>query len=240
MTEVGPVEAKNVFITGGTGYVGRRLAEALVARGHRVRVLARVASVSRVAPGATAIVGNALDASSYVSAVRPDETIVHLVGTPHPSPAKAAEFQRVDRPSIDAAVAAASRSRAGHLVYVSVAHPAPMMKAYIEVRMAGERAIAKAGLTATIIRPWYVLGPGHWWPVILKPVYAIASLIPSMRDGAQRLGLVTIDQMLRTLVAAVENPPAPGTIRAWNVADIRASGTPGLESKTRPTNVGNR
>ena len=217
------MEAKNVFITGGTGYVGRRLPETLVARGHRVRVLARAASVSRVVQGSTTIVGNALDASSYVSAVRPGETIVHLVGTPHPSPAKAAEFQRVDRPSIEAAVAAATRSGAGHLVYVSVAHPAPVMKAYIEVRMAGERAIAQARLTATIIRPWYVLGPGHWWPVILTPVYAIANLIPSMRDGAQRLGLVTIEQMIRTLVAAVENPPAPGAIRVWNVPDIRAS-----------------
>ena len=158
MTEVGQSGAeKSVFITGGTGYVGRRLAEALVARGHRVRVLARAASVGRVTAGATAIVGDALAASSYVGALRCGETIVHLVGTPHPSPSKAAEFQRVDRPSIEAAVAAAMRARAAHLVYVSVAHPAPVMKAYIEVRMAGEHAIAKAGLTATIVRPWYVL-----------------------------------------------------------------------------------
>jgi uncharacterized protein YbjT (DUF2867 family) len=172
-------------------------------------------------------VGNALDASSYVGAVRPGETIVHLVGTPHPSPRKAAEFQRIDRRSIEAAVAAATRSGAGHLVYVSVAHPAPVMKAYIEVRMAGERAIAKARLTATIIRPWYVLGPGHRWPVILTPVYAIAGLIPSLRAGTQRLGLVTIDQMVRTLVAAVEDPPVSGTVRVWNVPEIRASGTSG-------------
>jgi uncharacterized protein YbjT (DUF2867 family) len=176
-----------------------------------------------VAAGATAIVGNALDPSSYVAALRPGETIVHLVGTPHPSPSKAAEFQRVDRPSIDAAVAAASRASAGHLVYVSVAHPAPIMKAYIDVRMAGERAIAKAGLTATIIRPWYVLGPGHWWPAMLMPIYFLFGLIPSTRDSAKRLGLVTIDQMIRTLVAAVENPPAPRTIRVVNVPEIRAT-----------------
>jgi nucleoside-diphosphate-sugar epimerase len=95
------------------------------------------------------------------------------------------------------------------------------MKAYIEVRMAGERAIAKAGLTATIVRPWYVLGPGRWWPIVLMPIYAVFSLIPSTRAGAQRLGLVTIDQMIRTLVAAVENPPPAGTIRVVNVPEIR-------------------
>ena len=69
---------------------------------------------------------------------------MHLVGTPHPSPAKAAEFRRVDLPSIHAAVAAVSSARVAHLVYVSVAHPAPIMHAYIEVRTEGEAAIAHA------------------------------------------------------------------------------------------------
>ena len=112
---------RDVFITGGTGYVGRRLAEALVPRRHRVRVLTRAASVGRVPAGVVAIVGNALDASSYVGQLRPGETLVHLVGTPHPSPSKAAEFQQVDRPSIEAAVSAATTAGAGHLVYVSIA-----------------------------------------------------------------------------------------------------------------------
>jgi hypothetical protein len=47
-----------------------------------------------------------------------------LVGTPHPSPARSAEFQRVDLPSIRAAVSAAHAAGVFHLVYVSVAHPA--------------------------------------------------------------------------------------------------------------------
>lgn len=216
-----------MFITGGTGYVGRRLAEALIVRGHRVRVLARAASVSRVPAGAVAVEGNALDANSYVSVLRPGETLVHLVGTPHPSPSKAAEFQRVDAPSISAAVAAASSARAGHLVYVSVAHPAPVMKAYIAVRMEGERAIAAAGLTATVLRPWYVLGPGHWWPVVLLPIYAVLGVLPPTRDGARRLGLVTIGQMVRALVRAVEDPPAEGRIRVLAVPEIRRAGKPG-------------
>jgi hypothetical protein len=154
---------RDVFITGATGYIGQRLTAALVARGHRVRALARPGSVGRIATGAAAVVGNALDASTFASA-QPPITIVHLVGTPHPSPSKAAEFQRIDLPSILASVEAARRARATHLVYVSVAHPAPVTHAYIEARSAGERAIADAGLTATILRPWYVLGPaidGH-------------------------------------------------------------------------------
>jgi len=169
------------------------------------------------------VVGNALDASTFAAAVTHADTIVHLVGTPHPSPSKAEEFRRVDLPSILASVDAARRAQAAHLVYVSVAHPAPLMHAYIEARSAGERAIGDAGLTATILRPWYVLGPGHRWPYLLLPFYAMALLIPSKRDTARRLGLVTLRQMVTALVRAVENPPASGTIRIVEVPGIRAS-----------------
>jgi uncharacterized protein YbjT (DUF2867 family) len=213
----------DVLVAGGTGYIGQRLVPVLVARGHCVRVLARASAVSRVPTGAAAVPGDALDAGSYTAAVRPGDTIVHLVGTPHPSPSKAAEFQRVDLPSIRAAVAAGLAQRAAHLVYVSVAHPAPIMAAYIAVRAEGEATIAAAGLTATILRPWYVLGPGHRWPLALVPLYAAARSIPSLRDGAERLGLVTIDQMVVALAAAVATPPAGGTRRIVTVPHIRAA-----------------
>ena len=169
----------------------------------------------------TTVVGNALDAATFAPAVTAADTIVHLVGTPHPSPAKAAEFQRVDLPSIRASVDAATRAGAAHLVYVSVAHPAPVMHAYIAARSAGGRAIADAGLTATILRPWYVLGPGHRWPCLLLPFYAFARLVPSKRETARRLGLVTLRQMVNALVRAVEDPPVRGEIRIVEVPQIR-------------------
>jgi uncharacterized protein YbjT (DUF2867 family) len=179
--------------------------------------------MSRVPAGAIAVFGDALDPASYAAAVSPGETIVHLVGTPHPSPSKAAEFERVDGPSAHAAVHAARTRAAAHLVYVSVAQPAPVMRAYIAVRAAGERAIADAGLTATILRPWYVLGPGRRWPLLLLPVYALARLVPALRDDADRLGFVTLEQMVAALARAVAHPPAPGAVRVVDVPAIRAS-----------------
>jgi uncharacterized protein YbjT (DUF2867 family) len=178
--------------------------------------------MANVPAGALAVAGDALDGGSYTAAVRPGDTIVHLVGTPHPSPSKAAEFQRVDLPSFRAAIAAAVAQRAAHLVYVSVAHPAPVMAAYIAVRAEGEALIAAANLTATIVRPWYVLGPGHRWPLALLPIYATARWVPSLRDGAERLGLVTIDQMVAALADAVDAPPDDGTRRVITVRQIRS------------------
>lgn len=208
-----------VFVTGGTGYLGRELSARLAGRGHKVRVLARRSSSDRVPPGCEPVFGDALDQATYQHAIAPCETFVHLVGVPHPSPSKAAQFRAVDLVSIRAAVAAAQSVGVANFVYVSVAHPAPVMKAFIEVRAEGEALIRAAGLQGTMLRPWYVLGPGHWWPYALIPAYWIMERLPATRESARRLGLVTREQMLAALMHAVENP-ATG-IRTWEVADIR-------------------
>jgi len=212
-------EPHSVFVTGGTGYMGQRLIPRLVGRGHEVRALVRAGSEKKLPVGCVPVVGDALDANSYVHQISPADTLVQLVGVAHPSPAKAAEFLRIDLPAGLGAVQASKSAGIRHLVYVSVAHPAPTMKAYIAVRTECEAAIEAAELNATILRPWYVLGPGHRWPYLLIPMYKAAELLPSTREGARRLGLVTLEQMLSALTFAVENP-AQGR-RILGVPEIR-------------------
>src|SRR5215467_5968323 len=210
-----------VFIAGITGYMGSRLAEQLVRRGHEISGLVRPGSEKRLPAGCQPAVGNALDRRTFVDKVAGMETYVQLVGVAHPSPAKAREFREIDLKSCEESVAVAVANKVKHFVYVSVAHPAPAMKAYIEVRMQCEDLICKSSLNATILRPWYVLGPGHYWPYALKPFYWLARQIPSTRPGAERLGLATLPQMVAALVASVESP-ATG-VRILGVPEIAAA-----------------
>jgi uncharacterized protein YbjT (DUF2867 family) len=210
-----------VFITGGTGYLGSNLIPLLIERGHRVRALVRPGSRGKLAPGCEVVTGNALDASTYRHLVRPADTFVHLVGVANPSPAKEAEFRAVDLVSGREAIHAAAELGVQHFVYLSVAHPAPMMKDYIAVRAECEDMIRARHLDATILRPWYVLGPGHRWPYALLPFYKMAELLPFTRAGARRLGLVTLEQMVVALAEAVETP-AQG-VRVMGVPEIRAA-----------------
>jgi nucleoside-diphosphate-sugar epimerase len=211
----------NVFLTGASGFMGRRLAARLLSRGHTVRGLVRRGSESRVAPGTEVVVADPLDAAGYRDRVRGCDTFVHLVGVAHPSPAKAAQFRSIDLASAKAALAAATAAGVRHFVYVSVAHPAPVMHEYIAARSEAEDGIRASGLNATILRPWYVLGPGRRWPVLLLPFYWLMEALPSTRDTARRLGLVTIGQMLAAQTAAVEHPP--DGVRIVEVPEIRAA-----------------
>ena len=66
-----------------------------------------------------------------------------------------------------------------------------------------------------------MLGPGHRWPYLLVPIYKLAERLPPTREGALRLGLVTLEQMVTALLAAVESP-ARG-IKVVSVPEIRSA-----------------
>lgn len=211
---------RTIFITGGTGYMGRSLISALTTRGHQVRALVRAESVGKLPRGCLPLIGDPLEQVSFAHLVAPADTFVQLVGVPRPSPAKAKQFRSIDLVSVRASVAAAAAAGIEHFVYVSVAQPAPVMQAYIEVRAEGERLIREQDWRATILRPWYVLGPGHRWPYLLMPMYWLLGSLPSTKETAQRLGLVTHEQMLAALVAAIEAPPEG--VRIVGVPEIKA------------------
>jgi uncharacterized protein YbjT (DUF2867 family) len=214
------VGSEVVFVTGGTGYIGRPFIAELVGRGHAVRALVRPGAEKRLPAGAVPVGGDALAKETFAASIAPAKTFVQLVGVSHPSPAKAAEFRSVDLASVRASAEAAVAAGVEHFVYLSVAQPAPMiMKAYAAVRAEGEAIVRGTGMNATFLRPWYVLGPGHRWPYLLAPLYWLFERLPSTSEAARRIGLVTLPQMVAALVRAVENPPRG--VRIWEVPDIR-------------------
>ena len=196
-----------VFVTGGTGYIGRPLIEALLARRHTVHALARPASAGKLPVWRT---GGDRRRARCIN-VRCGDSARRDIRSSHRNAAsqsiQGGGIPAVDLASIHAAVTAARQAAVDHLVYISVAHPAPVMHAYIAVRQEGEALIRATKIRATILRPWYILGPGHRWPYALLPLYALLRGIPRTRDGAERLGLVTRRAMIATLVHAIETPP---------------------------------
>jgi len=211
---------QTIFITGGTGYIGTRLIKALLKEKYRVIALTRKGSEHKVPGGAETIIANPFDSKTFQQHIPADAIFVQLLGVAHPSPKKAQQFKEIDLKSVKASADAAAAAGVARFIYVSVAMaPSRLMYDYQQVRKEGEEYCISKKLNCTFIRPWYVLGPGHWWPVLLLPFYGLAELIPSWRKQARSKALVTIQQMLRTLITAIKEEPLP--LRIYEIKDIR-------------------
>jgi uncharacterized protein YbjT (DUF2867 family) len=199
---------KEIFITGGTGYMGTRLIPLLLARGYSVKSLVRKGSENKVPPGCDHVIADPFDASGFQDQISPGSTFIQLLGVSHPSPKKKEQFKSIDLRSVKASAIAAKHAGVAHFIYISVAQlPTKVMRDYQQCRAEGEQSILSTNIPATFIRPWYVTGPGHYWPLAFLPLFKILEWIPSTSLKAKALRLVSIGQMLKTLLYSVENRP---------------------------------
>ena len=176
----------------------------------------------KVMTGAEIVVANPFDSGSFQTSIPKGAVFVQLLGVSHPSPKKAKQFKEIDLRSAKASADAAAIAQVSHFIYISVAMtPSKIMAAYQSVRKEGEEYSKSKKLNCSFIRPWYVMGPGHYWPVLLLPLYGAAELVPAWRQRARAMALVTINQVLRTLSTTVEADPV--LLRIIEIKQIRNS-----------------
>ena len=210
-----------VFITGGTGYLGQRLIQQLLREGYAVKALVRKQSVHKLPAGCTPVVADPFNAASFAGSIEPNSIFIQLLGVPHPGPKKKALFYSVDLASAQASVAAAKAAGAIHFIYVSVAqYPSKIMESYQQVRAQAEQLILSSGVKASFIRPWYIIGPGHYWPMLFQPLFWLMERIPASAAKAKALALVPLRKMLLALRLAVQQLPE-NQCRVIEIADIR-------------------
>ena len=83
------------LVTGATGFLGRHLVDALVARGHDVVALARTPDRATFPEGVRAVGGDILDPASLAWAVEGCEVVFHCAGVVSRDPADAELLRRV-------------------------------------------------------------------------------------------------------------------------------------------------
>jgi len=213
--------SKQVFITGGTGYLGRRLIPLLIQRGYTVKALTRRGSEHKLPADCTAITRDPFNAGTFVQDIEQGSTFIQLLGVSHPGPSKKNLFYKIDYASAKVSAGAAEQAACQHFVYVSVAQtPTSVMHDYQVCRAECEKMIRQSSLKTSIIRPWYIIGPGHYWPLFFLPLFKLLEFIPKTSAKAKSLRLVYLKQMLDALVYAVENPPTEA-VRIFEIDHIR-------------------
>lgn len=154
-----------VAVTGATGFVGRGVVRALLAKGHAVRALARDrAKARRVFAGlgdrVTITAGDVTDSGALAELVKGCDAVIHLVGIIREGPG-GQTFQNCHVEATRAmleACAAAGVKRYVHMSALGVCSEG--VSAYQRTKWEAERLVHASELDWTIFRPGLIHGEG--------------------------------------------------------------------------------
>jgi len=227
MTQYGAVRPI-VALTGGSGFVGRRLAPLLAAAGWRVRLLLRrdpvCAEWRDLNPQIVA--GDLGDPAALAQLTSGADAIVHVAGL-----IKAARTQRYfavnHAGSVALAEAAKRHAPQAHFLHVStIAAREPALSDYAASKRAGEDAVlGLLGDRATVLRPPAVYGPGDRETLVFFQI-AQRNLVPLLGSPSSVAAMIHVEDLAQLLVAQLREVPRGAVLTA---ADERPGGYPWRE-----------
>jgi nucleoside-diphosphate-sugar epimerase len=216
-----------ILVTGGSGFIGGHLVEALCSRGERVRCLLR----RKLLTQAEVVLGDLVSGAGVEEALEGVDTVIHLAGV---TKALAVDDYYAGNARATEKLALAVARRGIRLVYVSslaavgpsfdgtpVAEddePRPVTH-YGKSKLQGERIVRRLVPDAVIVRPPVVYGPRDTDVFrILKPL--TQGLAVQIGGGERWFSAIYVGDLVEGLMAAASAASAAG--RAY----FLANGTP--------------
>jgi nucleoside-diphosphate-sugar epimerase len=234
-----PTERPTVsLVTGGSGFVGNRVARALVERGDRVRALVRdpagAADLSTV--GIELVQGDMTDEASLRRAVEGVDRVFHTAGLVGDwlDRRQAMNVNVEGTRRLLAAAVEAGVTRVVHVSSLSVlgtkhhhgtdeAGPYLYGDAYTDTKIDSEQVAlefaAGGRIEVVVIRPGFVYGPGdnHFLGPLVERLSR--GRFAFVGDGSKELNTVYVDDVVQVALLADETPLAAGQL--YNITDGR-------------------
>lgn len=217
-----------VLITGGTGFIGRHMAEHLLARGHDVSILGRDfrEAGALLAMGATPVACDLRDAEAVAEACRGCDAVIHAGALSAPW-GPAAAFRAVNVGGTAAVLAGCARHGVGRLIHISspaviftggehrgtteaAPYPRRFTSAYAASKAAAEALVRAASVPAVILRPKAIFGPGD--RALLPRVIAAARAgrLVQVGTGDNLVDLTYVANVAHAAALALVSSPAVG------------------------------
>jgi nucleoside-diphosphate-sugar epimerase len=195
-------------VTGATGFLGRRLVDALHEGGHHVRVLARRPPAAETWSGPVDIVpGDLADAGALARLTDGADVVIHAAGLVK-ARSRTEFFAANARGTAD--LARATRD-ARFVLVSSLSAREPTLSAYAASKAAGETlARPILGDRLTVIRPPAIYGPGDLATLDLFRAAVASPLLPIPQAPQARLALAYVDDVAAAVCHVALTPCGPG------------------------------
>ena len=196
---------RRAFVTGGTGFVGRAVIQALRAEGYGVRCLVRRGS-ERDLHGLEAIErveGDVLAGETLRRGIEGCDTVVHLVGIIREQPATLSTFERIHVQGTSNVLEAASAVGVRRYLHMSALGSRAQARArYHQTKWAAEEAVRSSPIPWTIFRPSIIYGRGDQFVNLLAGMIQRYPVVPVIGSGVQRLQPVPREQVATAFARA--------------------------------------
>ena len=197
---------RRVFVTGGTGFVGRAVIQALRAEGCAVRCLVRRGS-ERDLHGLGAIErieGDVMSRQSLDHAMDGCDAVIHLVGIIREHPAVGVTFERVHTQGTINVLEAAAAVGARRYVHMSALGTRSGARSrYHQTKWSAEEAVRASPVPWTIFRPSIIYGRGDGFVTVLARMIQRLPIVPIIGAGRQRLQPVPVADVAQGFVRAL-------------------------------------
>ena len=193
-----------VLVTGATGFIGRRLAPALLEEGHRVRAMTRRPE-DYDGPGEP-VAGDVHDADTLTAALDGVDVAVYLVHSLGDD-----DFERRDREAARSFGEAAAAAGVRQIVYMGgLGAEDGDLSPHLRSRREVEQVLGEAGVPVTVLRAAIVVGHGGIsWELTRQLVKNLpAMVVPRWARTVSQP--VAVDDVIRYLVGVVDHPDALG------------------------------
>jgi uncharacterized protein YbjT (DUF2867 family) len=209
-----------VFVAGATGFVGRHIANKLVAHGHSVVALAHKRADEVLKEAAVEKrEGSILDLNSLRSATKGAGAIVNAVGII--KEAKGKTFDGIHRKGVENLIAAAKENGIKRFIQISALGTGTGIDtAYFRTKEAGEKTLSASGLAWTIFRPAMIFGSGDGFSTEMLALMKKGPFIPVAGNGNYKLQMVYIDDVAECVALSLQKPETIGQTYCLGGPDI--------------------
>ena len=206
-----------VLVAGGTGFIGARVVDELLARGgHEIAVMTREPARAPRRPGVTYVAGDVSDAASLARATAGIAVVVHAVQFPnHPveNPRRGWTYEKVDGEGTERMVTAAKANGVTRFIYLGGAGTRPgRTEPWFVAKLRAERAVRESGMDWVIIRPSWIYGPDDRSMNKFVQFVKLLPVVPVIGTGQEKVQPVSVFDVARVVAAAVDTPEATNQV----------------------------
>ena len=199
--------AGSLFITGGSGFIGRRLLSRLDLRDYEHvfclsrRPSAEIASLAET--NLTWMQGSLLDSSSYAHSLDDNTTVVHMAAMTGKAPAE--NHFAVNRDATQHLLRLCRERQVRrflHMSSIAVSFRDTSNYSYAQSKLESEELVRKSGLNFVIIRPTIVLGrESPAWQSLSQ--LARLPWVPVFGDGSAKIQPIDVDDLVDSMVTLI-------------------------------------